>query len=348
MSILDVFRADPFTATAMTAHVERNPFIPTGLGELNLFEPMPVRTTTVMVTEKNGSLTVIPTSARGAPPTERVTDRRKARYFEIPRLAHADTIYAHELQNIVEYTDPVSGETMPVLKQVQSEVAVRMSGPTGLQASMEYTWERHRLGAIQGVVKDANNDTIYDWFSEFDVTPPTEVAFDLTASTPVNLREKCASVVRGMMRAAKGAFTPGTRIYALCGDQFWDQLIKHPDVVDTYKYQEEARELRKGTAFKSFDFADITWFNYRGSDDTTTIGVTTSKVRFFPVGAPGIFKVAYGPGESFDFVNQPGRPQFVVTFFDRDRNAWWRQELYSYPLFMCTRPEVLYSGRAGA
>jgi hypothetical protein len=52
--------------------------------------------------------------------------------------------------------------------------------------------------------------------------------------------------------------------------------------------------------------------------------------------------------ESFDFVNTPGKDMYVLPIFDRDRNMWWRQEVYSYPLFICKRPEVLYSGRAGA
>jgi hypothetical protein len=38
----------------------------------------------------------------------------------------------------------------------------------------------------------------------------------------------------------------------------------------------------------------------------------------------------------------------VIPIFDRDRNMWWRQEVYSHPLFICTRPEVLMSGRSEA
>ena len=102
----------------------------------------------------------------------------------------------------------------------------------------------------------------------------------------------------------------------------------------------------QGAAFDTFNFAGIGWFNYRGSDDTTTIAVPTDKVKFFPKGAPGIFRRGLAPGESFEWVNTPGKPMYVIPIPDRDRNAFWKMEVYSYPLRFCTRPEVLMSGRA--
>ena len=38
----------------------------------------------------------------------------------------------------------------------------------------------------------------------------------------------------------------------------------------------------------------------------------------------------------------------VVPIMDRDRNEWWKMEVSSYPLHICTRPEVLLSGRSEA
>jgi hypothetical protein len=283
--------------------------------------------------------------------TERTTQQRKARRFDIPRHGCGDTIWAHELQNVVEFRDPISGETVPVLKQMQAEVAKRTSGPTGLQASMEMTWERLRVGAIHGIVRDADNTTIYNWFTEFGISQPSEVAFNLTANTAGTVRPNAASVKRGMMRASKGAIMDTTKIYALCGDNFFDKLVTHTDVEKTYLNWSAAQEMRQGTAFEALYFAGIYWFNYRGTDDntaTTGVAVDPDKVKFFPVDAPGVFQVAYAPGESFQWVNQPGKKEYVIPILDRDRNAFFRQELYSYPLHICTRPEVLYSGRVGS
>lgn len=344
MTILNVFRNDAFSSVQLTSGVERNPFNPTGIGDLKIFEPFPIRTTALAVEQRQGKLIVIPTSNRGEPPTQRVTEKRQARYFPVPRIAHSDTVWASEIQDVREFGQE------SVMMQVQAEVARRLSGPTGLQASVEYTWERMRLGAIQGKVVDADDAIIYDWFEEFAITQPTEIGFDLLNPAPVDgaLRTLCNQVVRGMARASQGAFTATTTVMGLCGDEFWDALVNHPDVTKTYYNWAAATELRQGTAFEAMRFGGIDWFNYRGSDDTTSVAVPTDKVKFFPKNAPGVFQVAYAPGESVQWVNTLGKPIYIIPIPDRERQMYWKMEAYSYPLFICNRPEVLFSGRMEA
>ncbi|MGZ3272381.1 MAG: major capsid protein [Caulobacteraceae bacterium] len=343
MVSLDVFRGDAFSTISLTTAVERNPFQPTGLGELGIFDPNPIRTTALAVEERKGKLVLIPFSDRGEEGLQRTTEQRKARYFDVPRLMHSDTIYASELQNIRQF----GSETE--LMQLEAEVARRVNGPTGLTKNIEFTWEYQRLAAIQGLCLDADGSTKFDWFAEFGITAPAEIAFNLNAAAPAEgaLRILCNSVVRNMARASQGAFTPQTQVYALCGDDFWDALVSHPDVTKTFYNWQAAAELRDQQAFQAMKFGGIYWFNYRGSDDATTIAVGHDKVKFFPVGAPGVFQVAWAPGESFEWVNTPGKPIYIIPIFDLQRNSWWKAEAYSYPLHICTRPEVLFSGRQG-
>jgi len=49
MVSLNVFTQDPFSTIQLTTAVERNSFRPTGLGELGIFEPDPIRTTALAV-----------------------------------------------------------------------------------------------------------------------------------------------------------------------------------------------------------------------------------------------------------------------------------------------------------
>jgi hypothetical protein len=343
MASLDVFHQDPFTTIQLTAAVDKYPFQPTGIGDLDLFDPDPIRTTALAVEQRQGKLVIIPTSPRGAEGTQRTTEKRQARYFEVPRLMHADTIYANEIQGIRQFG------TESELMQVQVEVARRMNGPTGILRNIEYTWEFHRLAAVQGKLIDADGDVLFDWFDEFGITPPTPVEFSLAANTENSLRPIINRIRRTMARKAQGSFTPSTRIYALCGDSFYDSFVNHPDVIRTFINWSAAADLRddrQGGAFDAFPFAGVTWMNYRGSDDNVTIKIPDDEVHFFPVGAPGIFRVAYAPGESFEWVNTPGKPTYVIPIFDRDRNSWWKMEAYSYPLHICTRPEVLQKGAA--
>ena len=283
MVSLNIFQQDPFSTFQLTAAVERVPHLPQILGDMNLFEPFPIRTTALGIEERTGVLNLIQTSQRGAPPaTDRVTEKRKMRYFETVRLSHDDTIMASELQSMRAFG------TESELMTVQAEVARRLAGPTGLIPRIQYTWENMRLGAIQGLLTDADGSLLYNWFNEFQITQPAEVVFNLAANITGSLRGLCASIVRGMGRAAKGAFLPSTEIIALCGDAFWDAFIAHPDVVDTYKNWEAAAQLRGDWAWGTFYFMGINWINYRGSDDASTIAVPSNKVKFFPKGAPGI------------------------------------------------------------
>jgi hypothetical protein len=344
MAMLDIFHSDPFTSIQLTAAVERVPFQPIGLGTLDIFDPMPIRTKALAVEERTGKLSLLQTTARGAPPSQRTLERRKIRYFDVPRIAQDDTVTADELQSIRAFG------TESEFMQVQAEVARRLNGPTGILRNIEYTLENMRLGAVQGLLTDADGTQLYSWFDEFGITAATEVAFNLSAALSNTIRPIINGIVRNMARAAQGAFAPDTEVIALCGDVFYDQFVNHPDVIRTFLNWQAAADIRdgsQGSAFGAFKFSGVTWMNYRGSDDNTTIKIPDAKVKFFPRGAPGLFQMAYAPAETFDFVNTPGKPVYIIPVFDRDRNAWWRVEAYSYPLPICTRPEVLQSGRAG-
>ena len=241
-TIANVFRQDAFSNVALSKLVQRNPYNPVGIGALDLFDPLPIRTKAVAVEQLQGKLIVVPTSARGSPPVERVTEKRQARYFGVPRLAHADTLYYEELQDIRDYEDQT------VFMQVQREVARRLSGPTGLQANMEYTRERLRLGAIQGILRDADDTIIFNWFAEFGITPPAEIVLNLMAETVGSLRPLISTIKRGMMRASGGAITMNTPIMACCGDKFWGRVDQSrrcpPDLLELHRSGDAARGER--------------------------------------------------------------------------------------------------------
>lgn len=330
---MDVFRADAFTMTSLTGMVNKMPHKPNLLGQLGVFEPTPSRTRTIMVERRNGVLTLIPTTAIGAPPVKLSNDKRDIRDFRTVRLAKDFTLYAEEVQGIREF-----GEESELM-QVQTEYARRTRR---IRDDYELTAEHHRLGALQGILLDADGTTvIYDFFSEFGIAQPAAIDWNLdNASTDV--RQKCKDVIRIMSRAAEGAIGPGAQIHALCGDAFYDAFVHHANVEKFYINWQAAQELRNdGSAFGSFRFEGITFHNYRGTDDNSTVAIDTDECKFFPVGGTDIFKVAYAPAEFGPFVNTLGQELYMINVVDRDREAWTQGELYSYPLYMCQRPEVL-------
>jgi hypothetical protein len=340
MAHMDVFKQKPFQMVELSAAVQRAPHLPRFLGSLNLFTPKRVRTQTVSIERKGGTLALIQTSERGAPLAEGDREKRDIRDFRTLRIAKGHTLQASEIDGIRAFGQESE------LQNVIGEVADIMNGTTGLRASIELTHEFMRLGAVQGIVTDANGATLFNWFTEFGIQQPGELDFDLDNANPASgaVRKKCNEVIRAMMRASEGAWVPGsTYAMGLCGDAFWDDLTAHEEVRQTYLNQAAAAELRNnvGAAFGMLTYGGVTFVNYRGTDDNSTVAVGTDKCKFFPVNAPGAFDVGYSPAEFLPFVNTPGQDVYALIVEDRDRQAWVRPEVYSYPLHICTRPGML-------
>lgn len=330
MPSLDIFGNDAFSVVSMTRAIQRVPYVPSYLGSLNLFTVDRLTTTYAGLERREGKVQLIGTTERGGPPELGQDEGRDIVPVNIPRLAKRQRQQAHSIQNIRAFgTDSELAGVQDAVTRIQ----------TRQRADLELTMEYHRLGAIQGKLIDANGRLLVNFYQVFGITEPAEIDFELDDPN-TDVRAKCNLVTRGMVTKAKGAIVPSTRIQSVCGDEFFDALVAHPQVRDTYKYQEGAR-LREGTAFTAVDYGGITFVNYRGTDDGSTIAIGTAKARFFPVGGVGVFGLAYAPFEAADFVNTPGQDLYAIVVWDAERRFWWQPEIYSYPLHYCTMPELL-------
>jgi hypothetical protein len=318
--------------------VEKVDFKPQLLGSLGIFEPVYSRSRTIAVADRDRTLTLIPTSELGAPPEELIPSGAKVRSFNATRLAKGSTIYAAELAGVSAL--PFELQT----KEVSDELADRTQR---IMDDLELTWEHMRFGAIQGKVLDADGSVIFDWFEEWGVEEPSEINFALN-SDATDVRKKCRDVKRAMMKAAKGVWTPSTRVAALVGDTFYDSLVNHKQIKETKLGTERAPMLEDIEGFSAIEIEGITFINYRGTDDGSTIAIDTNKAKFFPVGARGAFKVGFAPANEFKpYLNQRAREYYGLVLPDTSgRDAWDRVEIYSYPIFICTRPEMIQTGKA--
>ncbi len=328
--------------TSMLDTVDSIEYQPQGLAAMNIFTPKPVREKTVAIESRDGVLGLIQTSERGAPLAQRTNEKRDIRDFRTTRIAKEDRIMASELQFLRGH-----GEEQQVAL-LQEEIARRLSGPAGLESNVNLTLENMRLGAIQGIVADADTSVLVNWYDEFNVTQATEIAFNLAAIGVGELREKCNQVIRAMARSGGGTFTSQTRVHALCGDTFFDALVKVEEVRQSYHNQQESQVVNGGGAFGTVTYGNITFENYRGTDDGSTVAIGADKVKFFPVNAPGAFLEVFSPGEQFEHIGQMGQRLYPMIVRDMQRDQYVDLEAYSYPLHVCTRPAMLQSGRSGA
>jgi hypothetical protein len=357
---MNIFDDDAFTAVSMTEALEDYDFKPDLIGSLNLFEPVPVTTTKVSIEKRGNSLELIPTTPRGAPLPEGRSDGRNLRVFNTVRIAKGHTLLSDSVQDVRAFGKESELET--VIQVVGREM-------TGLMREVELTWEFQKLGAVQGKVLDADGSLIIDWFSAWGIPEPEEINFELDVAT-TNVELKCRQVLRTMQSKANGSWQSRTGIVGLAGNSFFDKLTGHASVREVFLNSVQAQSLNQAFgageqsfapgAYAYFDCGGIRFYNYRGADafnaaaaegsatGLASLGIPDQRCKFFPVNAPGVFRAAFAPGESFEFANTQGREVYAMLIRDTARDSWIRPEVYSYPLFICTRPEMLLTAKESA
>ena len=327
----DTFAPDAFSLQTMTAAIERVPYKPGFVSRRGLFSERGVSTNTVTIEERDGQLRLVQTSNREGPVTPAERKRRRLRSFVIPHLREEDYAMASEVIGVRQFGTAGSLQTVE---------ALRADRAANMADNLDVTLEYHRVGAIQGVVLDADGSVLIDLFTEFGVSQLPEVDFDLDNANPASgaLRKKCASVTRSIMNEL-GAVEP-TGVEALCGDGFFDDLIAHPEVRETYKYQ-EGKRLREGYVFDWVDFGGIRWINYRNGGFNL---INTDKCHLYPTGVKDLFITRFGPANYIETVNTMGRPRYAKGVVDK----WGKRvdfEAQSNPLNLCTRPRALVKGK---
>jgi hypothetical protein len=338
MLTMDVFNQNPFLAVSLTEAVRKSQTIPGLIGSLKLFTPKPVRTRKVAVEVKGNTLNIIQTSNPGDPRTYRANNKATIVDLRTRRIDEASVITAEELQGIRAF----GSETE--LKSLQTEVAERQQD---IIDDLSATVERLRLSCINGVLLDADDTTIYDYYSTFGISAPSEIGFNWASRTGV--RKFIATNVKlPIVRALGGVAPAGMRIACLCGDDFFFDMQENAEYRATYLNTANASKLLEDTVFDAIDAFGITWIHYRGTDDNTKVAINTAKAKFFPVGVRGLFQEAFAPAPTFSLVNTMGQEWYSRIVTDKDREEWAAIEMESHRLPICTRPDALLSGRTGA
>ena len=335
MATMDIFEGDAFSVVELTRALENIPFKPATLSGSDLFAERGVRTRTVVIESRDGTLSLIPFSERGSGYDQQSPESRQVRAFVCRQFKKQDVLWASEIQGIREFG------TESVTSQAQAEVARRMRR---LRSDAEATFEYHLLNAIQGVVKDPRDGSeVINFSNEFGITPAAEIDFDLDNQSPASgvLRKKCQALIESVEESLGGLAVGPVQLRAECGSAFFADLVAHKEIRETYLNTAAASELR-GRVVDEVMFGGITFRRYGGN---STIGVPTDKAFFYPQGIAGLFEIYFAPADTFETVNTLGLPLYARMIPDRERDEWVRLEIESNPLPICTRPQVLRTAK---
>lgn len=337
MAGLNIFEDDAFSLQSMTAAINKIPEVPTVIGSLNVFDESGVDTTTISIEQNNETLSLVGTSARGGPGETIGGDDRTLRPIKVPHFQRDDSVMADEVQNVRAFG------TESELETVQSRVNTKLARHA---RSFDFTMENLRLGAISGIVLNKDGSTILDIFSAFGISEPAEVDFALTTGS-TDVRGKCATVRDAIEDALEGMQV--SRVYGLAGDDFFQALVTHAKVEDTYKNWEASVALRADPRLP-FEFGGISWIRYHTKPKALAATYTAApmigdnKARFVAAGVPELFISRFAPADYEETVNTIGLPRYAKQYA-MPNGKGRHLEMQMNTICLCTIPQALQRGK---
>jgi hypothetical protein len=355
-NFMDIFNDDAFSLISLTAAINNVDHVPGRAGELAFAgTSRGVAVTTVAIESRSEALSLIQTSGRGTPAPKETRTKANVRSVSIPHIKLEDTIQASEVQGV---------RTFGTSNQLSGVQEVVNGSLTKMARRHDLTLEHHRLGALRGEIKDADGSALTNLFTLFGITNDNSAVggtssdasakifdfdFDGLTTEERNVRLVCQDIKRWITRKAKMVVPSTARVWAFCGDNFFDKLIEVEDVKATFNNTAEQRvRLGANYAFGVFDYGDVVFENYRGTDDDSgTVGIDPDEAIFFLVGVPGLYEEYYAPATFVETVNTLGLPRYAKLAPDNRFNESIEAHTQQNPLPLCMRPQTLLKGVVG-
>ena len=332
--MLNPFASDAFNMVSLTRAIN---ILPNKYGrcmELNLMPGKGVTTRSIIVEEKNGVLTLLPTMPPGSPGTVGKAAKRKVRSFAIPHIPHEDAILPEAYQGVRAFGS--ESELVSIVQLVNDRLQA-------MRDKHDITLEWLRMGALKGVILDSDGSTLYNLYNEFEITQK-QVDFDLDTSATEQM-EKCLEAVRHIEDNLKGEVMTGVR--GLCSPEFFQKLVTHPTVTKYYLNWQAAAALSGQDPRKGFVFGGITFEEYRGQatdmNGTVRKFLTAQHAQFFPMGTTSTFETLFAPADFVETANTLG----IELYAKQEPRKFGRGidlHTQSNPLPMCYRPGILVDG----
>ncbi len=325
MADIAIFEDDAFSVSSLTAAINEQEYLPGRISSLGLFREEGINTLTVQIEKDGDTLALVPSGERGTSGLVVGAAKRQLIPFNTVHLPERFTIKADEIQGIRAFG------TRSELQAVQDVVNKRLAKA---RRQLDATHEFQRMGALNGQVLDADGKTVLlDIYKSFGVNRQ-KLPMGLN-SPDTELRVKCGEALDMQEEALGSVTSSGSR--ALCGKNFWNKLIVHKSVKDTYLNTMQAASLR-GDARESFEFGGIVWERYRGKVAGVAF-VHDDKALLVPEGVPDLYISSFAPADYMETVNTQGIP-YYSKIEPLPFNKGVAGEAQSNPLHLCTRPRA--------
>jgi len=337
--LINPFEQDAFTMANLCAAIDILPNNYGRVNQLGIFKNADgITTRTAVVEEQNGILTLLKTQPLGAPGDYNKMGKRTVRSFTVPHIPLDDIIRPEEFSGVREFGQPNAMKTLVTTMNKHLQAA---------RDKFAITLEHMRMGALKGIILDADASTLFNLYTEFGIVAKT-VSFALVSGSPLvevtttKPTEKCREVLRHIEDNLKGEVM--SHAHGLVSPEFFDALIEQTNVQKYYVNWQAAAQISNTDPRKAFPFGGIIWEEYRGvatdENGTSRRFIAEGEGHIFPVGTMNTFKQIYAPGNFVEAVNTPGIPLYVKQAMEK-MGRWVDLHIESNPLPLCMRPGVL-------
>ena len=329
MATLDIFNDDAFSVSTLSQTITDIPDVPTQLGDKGIFREYGINTTVMMIERQGSSLKLIPSAPRGGVREPVALGPRKLIPLQAIHLPASWSVLADEVQGIRAFGSET--EVDAVSKLVARKLAV-------VRGSMDLTHEFQRVGALKGVVLDADGSTeLLDVYEAFGMTQQTLYWNIATANSGVSVKAKVLALKKAIK--AKLGGRSYSRIRVICSDSFFEALIEHDSTKAAWDKWQDGAFARQDQTKADWEFIDIVFEIYSGGTSAGDF-IDDGFAYAYPEGVPGMFQSAFAPGDYVETVNTEGLPFYAkqaMMKFDKGIEG----EAQSNPLHFNSLPECV-------
>ena len=302
------FDAGGYSLAEMTQAINILPNLYTRLGQIGLFRFEGVTQRSVVIEQREGVLSLLPSVPLGAPATVDTREQRSMRSFALPWIPHDDVILPADIQGMPALG--VSDAADPLVELMNRKLTL-------MRRKHAQTREYMEMNALRGIVKDGAGTTLYNYFTEFGIE---QISVDFVFGTAgTNIQGKVRTVLRGIEDSLLGETM--TTAHALVSSEFFDKLISHPKTEEAYKFFSATggQPLREDMR-RAFPFAGILFEEYNGSvtlsNGTSERLIPAGEGIAFPLGTFDTFTTYGGPANLLETANTVGLPLYARQMMD--------------------------------
>lgn len=338
MPHVDIVSDPRYAVRALSDAIMRIPNEYSLLSLLGLFPEKGIRTTYVEIEYKNGTLNLIPTSARGSPAPTKQRNTRGLKVMKTQFMQLNDTLRPSDLQNLPEFG------TTDFFQSFDSLLAERFFE---FQRYYRQTHEYWRWGALQGDVLDADGTTVL--YNCYDEMGEQQHDFDFKLGTTTSDGPLAATKSIRRFNEKNLLGEPMTHTLVLCSATFFDGVTQHPALQKFYEFQSaNPNPLVEDVGVTGFYHGGVLYIEHNGvasylQPDGTGVThqfIPDGEAISVPMGTQQAFRSYFAPGEMMSTVNMPGQSMYV-SMKELDHQSGYELHTESAPLFVVQKPRLV-------